>query len=422
MKHLLTTLVLSALCFSAPALFAQENAAASAPEDSIVELYPDKALKSLKKQENESLSPCGVLSTGKAILVFSNLSSHRNGTHHNLVVSSSADGSSWEKIALAIPDYEPLGCQANMAAAYDSSTRQVVLLICVTPYASLAKSDHPAPSKKKKGSAPGAPRYYVAWGKGGKFSKLKDVSKCFAGRHDEPGLRIKGHGLLFQGICLTKGEHAGRLLFLACHENEKVCSIYSDDHGRNWKVGTSATVHQLSPNTLGDGIFLCEAEDGTVVSYTGERRSGGTWLSSSDGGASWDEKSAGAGVQHANPAHSPNAYMVLNTADGNGTNSRLLAISLSGNHNEHSFHVALSYDWGRTWPHEKTISSATLNSAGQLHILPVAPGRLGFLSSAKGGFAPTNGTRDTGFSTFTLSWLTDGKDDGGAGDSGADGE
>ncbi len=413
MKRILTTLLMPALLLAAPISPAQEpaspaTAATPAPADSIVPLYPKRALKGLKKQGDEDLCPYGLLATDRAVLVLSSLGAYHGGTYQDLVLSSSKDGSSWNKLSIAIPKFTPRSGTTNVAAVFDSFTKQVVLLAHVAP--SILGTQQTS-KFDKKGTAASGPRFYVAFGKGGKFSKPRDITKQFAGRKGAPPFKIEGHGLHFQGICLTKGEHRGRLLFIACYEDKAVCSVYSDDHGRSWKTGESVTLPRLSPNSLGDGLTLCEAEDGTVVSYTGGLRTGGTWLSSKDGGASWEEKKGLPNQPRTDPGHWPNSFIVLNTKDGQGTGSRLLAISLVGNHDK-QFHVALSYDWGRTWPHEKTIHCATLNAASNINIQRIAPGTLGVITNAEGGFAPTNCVDAAGFTTFTISWLTDGKDDG----------
>ncbi len=411
MKRILTTLLLPALLISAPFTQAQEATTPAAPADPaerIVPLYPKKALKALKKQGDEDLKPYGLLSSGKAVYVLSSLGAFHGGTYQDLVLSSSKDGSAWNRLSIAIPQFCPRTGDTNVAAVYDQFANQIVLLTNLPPSViGTSKSS----KFDKKGTSASDQRFYVAFGKGGKFSKPRDITKQFAARKDSPPFKIAGHGLHFQGICLTKGEHRGRLLFVACYENKAMCSIFSDDHGRSWKTGTGTIVGRPSPHSLGDGLTLCEAEDGTIVSYT-SLNSGGTWLSSKDGGATWESQQGDSAKPGAAPPPSAQGMRGQSDKDGKGTDSRLLAISLTGNHSDKQFHVALSYDWGHSWPHEKTIFCSTLNSGININLQRIAPGKLGVITNSEGGFAPTNCVDAAGFTTFTISWLTDGKDDG----------
>lgn len=86
------------------------------------------------------------------------------------------------------------------------------------------------------------------------------------------------------GLCLKRGEHAGRVLFAAaaCRNGANQSDnyvIYSDDNGYTWQRSTKAY-------SLGDEAKLIELSDGTVLLSV--RRSGARGYNrSSDGGATW---------------------------------------------------------------------------------------------------------------------------------------
>ncbi len=425
MKRLLTSLILPVLCLATPAALSQvvadaapaaDTAAGSSsanPAENIAPLYPEKIIKKrLKMKEGRAeILPYGLISSGQAALVLSGLSDTRNGMKQDIVISSSKDGSSWDRAAIVLPQLNlHFISTTGMGAIYDSIRNQVVLLYCEpTSY----KQYKNAKKKGEEANLNENSKFFISFGKGGKFSKPKDITKQFdAKRRTQEDFRIEGHGLQFQGLCLTKGEHRGRLLFLACVADKTMCSIYSDDHGRTWKVGDGIVVKRASAYGIGNGLNLAQADDGSVVSYLNPEGQQAHWLYSNDGGATWVEKTSQPGVVTSTPGVWSNAYIVLNSADGEGNGSRLLAVSTLDK-DKGLTHVALSYDWGVTWPHRKVIESALLVTRNNLPVQPIGGGRIGLITtSVTSVHHPDNGMGNAGFTSFSLSWLTDGKDDG----------
>ncbi len=422
MKRFLTTLLLPALLFAAPVALSQEDspaakeAAAPNPAGDAVPLYPEKLVKKKLKMGNsrDTILPYGILYAGKDVMVLSGLSrAGASSIRQDLVLSSSKDGSSWKKVGVIIPqtNLKDVGL-AGMGAICDTVRNQIVLLYCETPGIKEVEQ-----SKKK--NAKDAPldlnesyKFRVAIGKAGKFSKTRDITKQFeAKRRTEEDFRMDGQGIQFQGICLTRGEHRGRLLFLAAVSAQTVCSIYSDDCGRTWKTGNNIRAIKANITGIGSGLNLCEADDGSVLCFCGVEGQKPQWMSSEDGGTTWQERQPAQGQVASYPGRWANAYIILNSRDADGNGSRLLSVATIDKEKGLT-HVALSYDWGKTWPHQKTIESALLVTRNNVPVQPVAPGIIGMITTTDNESFQHNGLESATFTTFSLSWLTDGKDDG----------
>ncbi len=422
MKRILTTLILPALLFTSPVALSQdtppaEETAAPNPAGAAVPLYPEKVVKKKLKMgpSRDTILPYGIISAGKGALVLSGLTcTGTSGTRQDLVLSSSKDGSSWGKVGIIIPqtNLKDVGL-AGMGVICDTVRNQIVLLYCETP------GIREVEKSKKKGNGKDAPldlnesyKFRVATGKGGKFSKIRDITKQFeAKRRTEEDFRMNGQGIQFQGICLTRGEHRGRLLFLAAISSQAMCSIYSDDSGRTWKTGKGIRALKANITGIGSGLNLCEADDGSVLCFAGVEGGKPQWMSSDDGGTTWQERQPAPGQLASYPGRWANAYILLNSKDADGNGSRLLSVATIDKEKGLT-HVALSYDWGKTWPHQKVIESALLVTRNNVPVQPIAPGVIGMITTSNNEPFHHNGLESATFTTFTLSWLTDGKDDG----------
>ncbi len=477
-----------------PRVYASE--VGSKPADNIVPLYPKRVnKKKLKLKPNSAFPPLGFISVGQSLLTVSICPyEHKvnpDGILHDIITVSSKDGTQWNQADIAIPQIKLPWSERRVGAVYDSVKKHVVLLFLDTRHTKVAKKDEsvhvPGDSveasddalgtasqkgKRKKGRKRDREedafgdegddafkdegvtyshtfennKVYVSVGKDGKFSKPKNITRQFTNQQGETDINLKNLGLCFQGICLAKGKYRGRLLFLTIIADKTMCSIYSDNHGLSWHIGKPFKINTHSPadcagpsalGSRGDnlGLTMFEADDGSIVSFTGHERHEGeegyraTWISSEDGGVSWIVKTSKPGQSATRPNPYGQAYLVLNAEDGEGTGSRLLAFSLSScsfsyggiydtdgsakdraNGNNH--YVAISYDWGLTWPHKKPLGVSWFHEGRNVPIQQIAPGTIGMIALWQFTTERRQFYRAPGFTSFSISWLTNGKDDG----------
>ncbi len=443
--HLLTTLGMASILACVPVAQAQaihsdsersESAVSSVtdnsnPADHIVPIFPEKVIHKKLKIKRASTPPPrgtdllykdypvqefyyeGLIPTGKSLLMFSSITYADDFNREitaDLVVSSSKDGTKWNKVAVAVPQsgYRYGNGPFLNGFLYDSLKKRVVLLqIKGIEQHNNSEEEEDAFSVQRQWL------FSVAFGKGGKFTKPKDFPQQFENNEIIQQLDPNPNKLI-RGICLTKGKYKGRLLFIVVDESAPLCSIFSDDHGRTWKVGSPFHFkHHQNVEPL-----FCEAKDGTIVSYLGRE----TWDSdelcfySKDGGETWATTSRPPRQMiHPNPEGFLHLcireYLILNTDDEQGTNSRILAISETADNAQ--VHVAISYDWGLTWSKGKFINTH-LAKFNRTPFFLISPGTIGLMTSERSEHVnlPPTELFDIGFTSFTISWLTDGKDDG----------
>ncbi len=193
-----------------------------------------------------------------------------------------------------------------------------------------------------------------------------------------PGIRpnygefLAGPG---NGIQLSEGPHAGRLIFpvyVYGSESSSMC-IYSDDHGATWKRSESCGVKggevQMA-ETPGGGVIASMRDNG--FSWTGVR----TFSRSSDGGATWGEPYTSATNQPAlpDPQCQGNVYRLTTTNDSNA--SRLLHVNAAHRSSRSNLAIHISYDEGVTWPVSNQVyaggsaySSVTKLATGEIGLL-----------------------------------------------------
>ncbi len=180
--------------------------------------------------------------------------------------------------------------------------------------------------------------------------------------------------------------------------------VYTDDLGETWHV---ANPNGQSPEGgYGNESKVVELENGDLLMsmrYGSQRR----FMTSSDRGATW-------GAPYKVPE-------LIEPAGGSGCNgdiirypsadgqSRLLQTSAASTAERRDVSVFLSYDEGKTWPIKKKIVDG-LSAYSSLTVL--SDGSIGcFVEDA------TEVSESTGynlvFKRFSLSWLTDGADNGG---------
>ena len=201
-------------------------------------------------------------------------------------------------------------------------------------------------------------------------------------------------------IQLTRGEHKGRLLIPANHSDHsrgghpyRSHVVWSDDHGKTWQLGGV-----LSDRT--NEAAVVERSDGSVLlstrSYHGKHKR--AMAASEDAGKTWGD------VYLDNALHTPvcqGSILRYSWAEekDRGGRSRILFSSPGGSGRTH-LTVRLSYDEGKTWPVGKVVYRG---GSAYSNLITLPDGRIGMLYE-KDGYARIV------FATFTLDWLTDGKD------------
>jgi len=161
------------------------------------------------------------------------------------------------------------------------------------------------------------------------------------------------------GVQLTRGPHAGRLVLGArvfkkgvYEDRAKGGVIYSDDHGRSWRVGGAGSPAQGRVN---GEVTLCETSAGELyVNYRNcDRRASPRrrlYSRSRDGGASFYQE----GAEEDLPAHGCNAGLVSFTPAG--ADKPLLLLTYPLEPSRHKLVCYVSSDDGRSWSRTDVIS------------------------------------------------------------------
>lgn len=198
------------------------------------------------------------------------------------------------------------------------------------------------------------------------------------------------------GIQLTRSKHAGRLVMPCDHRrggrntyntNGHSHSLYSDDHGKTWKMGqpTDPGMNECAVVELVDGRLMMN-----MRSYRGKNRRG--IAISKDGGETW-----GHSIDDATLIE-PVCQASFVRFDG----SRLL-FSNPASKSRNKMTVRLSRDEGKTW-----------SASRQLHAGPAAYSNLTVLSDNSIGIIYERGEKSAyekiTFARFTLEWLANGKE------------
>ena len=197
------------------------------------------------------------------------------------------------------------------------------------------------------------------------------------------------------GIQLTRGKHAGRLVMPCDHRrggrnsyntNGHSHSLYSDDHGKTWKMGqpTDPGMNECAVVELSDGRLMMN-----MRSYRGNNRR--AVATSRDGGETW-------GHSIDNPTLiEPVCQASFIRFDG----SRLLFSNPAGK-SRNKMTVRLSRDEGKTWPVKRLLNAG-----------PAAYSNLAVLPDDSIGILYERGEKSAyeriTFSRFKLEWLVEEK-------------
>lgn len=195
------------------------------------------------------------------------------------------------------------------------------------------------------------------------------------------------------GLRLIRGEHAGRILFVAAMgagQQLHNYAVYSDDNGATWSVSQRAF-------TNGDESKVVELNDGSVLMSI--RQSGNRGYNiSTDGGETWSTQSYWNDIS----TNACNGDIIRYTATDKGFNKNRLLHSIPNSLNRENVSIFISYDEGETWPTVKSICPYK-SVYSSLTILP---------DGTIGAYVEENpdGECSLYFMNFSLNWLTDGKD------------
>lgn len=310
---------------------------------------------------------------------------------NDLIVSISKDGGrKWSKPVVAAASKG--ATFNNPCLIYDRNSRQIVLFFQRYPEGIKERTpDIPTGWEDER-----CIRNFVCFSKNGrKWSKPKDVTKFTKNE----GVTITCSGPN-PGVQLTRGKHKGRLV-VPLNEgpfgNWTLAAAYSDDGGKSWNIGRKSDA--------GRGInevSIAETEEGGLLVVSRAWGGGVRKVAySEDGGESWGP------VNDHPELPSPNCQNGLTRysfADDATLGSRGRILFSSPTQGRTNGVIKMSYDDGKTWPVAKSVGAGNYSYSV---LCPVKPGVAGVLFEVNG-----HPIRHIRFAPFSISWLTDGEDDG----------
>ena len=203
------------------------------------------------------------------------------------------------------------------------------------------------------------------------------------------------------GIQLQTGPHRGRLVIPCDHriagiddrsESSRSHVFFSDDQGKSWKLGgtTDARMNECAVVELSDASLMLN-----LRSFRGNARRAVSV--SDDGGLTWTTPVDD--VTLVEPVCQ--ASFIRYTGRLPQEPSRLLFSNPAATDGRHHLTVRMSYDEGETWPIGKVLYEG---SAAYSSLARLAGGRVGI-------FYERDVYQRITFASFTLGWLSDGRDD-----------
>ena len=207
------------------------------------------------------------------------------------------------------------------------------------------------------------------------------------------------------GIQIERGPHRGRLVVPANHRTTTDRSgpsashvIYSDDHGRTWKLGGTVGLHtnecQVAEVIEGDGSeLLINARNHWARSGKRPELNGKRIVSRSrDGGQTWSEPS----FDDTLIEPTCQASLIRFAWPEQGGRSVLLFANPGSPSKRERMTVRASFDEGRTWPVSKLIDAGP---SAYCCLTRTAEGHVGLIYES-GNY------RELTFTSFPLDWLS----------------
>lgn len=212
-------------------------------------------------------------------------------------------------------------------------------------------------------------------------------------------------------IQLREGKHAGRIVvpFYSWQIPPppevgyiyRPYAMYSDDGGKTWRRGAPAP--GTGREAQGSETQMVELPGGAIM--LNARGAPGRLVSvSQDGGQTWSELKVEAAIKTTPTA----AGFIRFSGLGDGAKSRLLFSNPVEKFRQRGL-ISLSYDDGKTWPVQKTLRERRF-SYSTVTRLPDGKIACIFDGTAENGEFPGHKGAAVLLATFTLEWLTDGKD------------
>ncbi|MFF5212286.1 exo-alpha-sialidase [Streptosporangium sp. NPDC000396] len=248
------------------------NAAPAAADEPTLNFHQQTLWRQFTTQDPDTGSPVTtcfrlpavVKTSNDVLLAFAERRNANNCLDHgafDVVMRRSTDnGVTWEASRTVLASADGAALQGNATVVTDS-TGPVFLFTTSEP--------------TETQTTPRTPKVQVSHDDGRTWSAPKDLSATIKAPARNGDWFATGPG---HGIQLTRGKNAGRLVmpvYYGIGNRQSVRLIYSDDHGRTWRTGATATydasVLKLSEQTLverADGSILVIARNGAVPNQT----------------------------------------------------------------------------------------------------------------------------------------------------------
>lgn len=167
-------------------------------------------------------------------------------------------------------------------------------------------------------------------------------------------------------------------------------TVYSDDEGETWKVSERAIVE-------GDEAKVVELDNGDIL-MSSRTRGNRLWAKSTDGGHSWGSRNSWQEIW----GNACDADIIRYTSVKDGYDKSRILHTLPHHATRRNLAVWMSYDEGTSWPVKKVLCPGT-SAYSSVSILPDGTVGVYFEEDESEVYTMT-------FITFSLDWLTSGKD------------
>lgn len=315
------------------------------------------------------------------------------GMNDLIVRHSDDDGKTWTEIrSIADSGKDTFN---NPCPVYDAATGEIFVLFQRYPHGTTERNNKARPGLEA-GDNVISNHVISSKDNGLTWSKPLDITATTKGK--DITLFAGGPNA---GVQITHGKYQGRL---AIPYNQSVgfgkwtmYVVYSDDHGKTWKMGDAAK----APLGWVNETTLAETDKGGL--YLNSRKWGGrgfrkvAW--SNNGGEHWTEVKEDEALYCDSTQGTSLKYSFPEDRTVGGK-SRLLFAGPSGPGRRQNGKVLLSYDDGKSWEQSKVVIPGNFAYASMARL---RDGRIGLL------YEP-GGDHQLMFTTFTIDWLTDGKD------------
>lgn len=197
-----------------------------------------------------------------------------------------------------------------------------------------------------------------------------------------------------QGIQLKYGNYTGRLIqqyvIIDGDNTQRAVSVYSDDHGENWHVGSPV-------GTAMDENKVVELSDGRVMLNSRDAaRSGSRKIAySDDGGITYGDVHLDTNLP--DPANNAAILRAYPNAAMGSTDAKVLIFSNAASAAQRANGtIRLSYDDGLTWPEARVFQPAGMAYSS---LTTLQNGNIGLL------YEPDGGNGGIRFASFNLAWV-----------------